>query len=210
MKRFAERGHEPLRRSPGPMKRFAERGYKPLRRSLGPTPSLLASPIEAEERAAIPRELALGPSGGRAQKRPRARRTSRSFAIRSFSIGVLPRNEPGRSCGGSGRRVPLSGSRRSRGPRSRAVFLDQGLSCPIPRCRGGRPQRALALRNARTPRKQNSDGLVVPSPALRRRVALFMALSAFNLRIGRGDGRNRRGLTRRPIRVRDILVNSVD
>ncbi len=127
-----------------------------------------------------------------------------------FEFGVLPRNEPGRSCGGSGRRVPLSGSRRSRGPRSRAVFLDQGLSCPIPRCRGGRPQRALALRNARTPRKQNSDGLVVPSPALRRRVALFMALSAFNLRIGRGDGRNRRGLTRRPIRVRDILVNSVD
>jgi hypothetical protein len=79
------------------------------------------------------------------------------FAV--FQFGALPGDEPGRSCGGSGRCAPLSGSRRSGGPRPWAIFLDQGLSRPIPRRRRSRPQRPLALRNAGTPRKQNSGSL---------------------------------------------------
>jgi hypothetical protein len=96
------------------------------------------------------------------------------FAV--FQFGALPGDEPGRSCGGSGRCAPLSGSRRSGGPRPWAIFLDQGLSRPIPRRRRSRPQRPLALRNARTPRKQNSGSL---SPLS---APVFMVSNASNLR----------------------------
>jgi hypothetical protein len=76
-----------------------------------------------------------------------------------FQLGALSRNEPGRSCNGNGPRVPLPRSWRPGRPESRAIFLDQSLSRPIPRCGRSRRQRPPALRNARAPGKQDGRGL---------------------------------------------------
>ena len=58
---------------------------------------------------------------------------------------------------GNGPCVPLPRSWRPGRPRSRAIFLDQSLSRPIPRCRRNRRQRPPALRNTGAPRKQSRN-----------------------------------------------------
>ena len=181
MTRFGESGLKPLRRF--------ESGHKLLLRSLGPTPLLPASPINTGEGAAIRREPGLDPSGSHAQERLRCpwrtRRTSRPFAIRSFSIR---RTTSKRTRTFVRREWTLRSTTwftEAGRPRSWAIFLDQGLSRPIPRCRRSRPQRPLALRNAGTPRKQNSGGLV---RGLKRLQPAIRAGALAEDRVCRGEG----------------------
>jgi hypothetical protein len=90
---------------------------------------------------------------------PERERVGRHSKLALFQFSALPRDEPRRSHGGIRCCASLPRSWGPGRPKSRAIFLDQGLSRPISGCRGSRGQRPLALRNEGTPRKQNRGGL---------------------------------------------------